>query len=429
MIETKERNMKIAHSNPDGRTKGTGRRGPAGGAALCVLVSLILVHSAVGVDVDRHLTPDNPFREIKVINKFGEWPAKEGEPYYSSKVGTWFTVWWTEEGAKTFDHWTKEDWTRVKPVDYGYYSSGDEHYLTHVLLRLKAIGIDFIALDDTNGHWNDYGLIARNMEAVYRGADRLGEDAPQVTIATGRPLREGDYREQRRELNAYYEKFVKKHPDAFFNWRGKPLVIMYLAGQSGQRMRDRRFTLRYGTGLATWQHRARDTDIFRTTGNWAWVFDLQNPGSEVMGAQPGYNKAHQGAPIDPVPRMIGGHYINQWLEAIKQNPEVIIIPSYNDHAEETGWEATVPLRPAIPEAAQDTIGEDPYLYEKITEAYLALRYGFIEGFYYREEGSNDLYRYLNGALTESEPPNPLQEPVIIVPAGYFEWHAARRTGR
>jgi hypothetical protein len=386
---------------------------------------LTLVGRAAMVDVDNYITPDNPYKDVKIIDKFGTWPEKKGEPYYSSQVGTWFTVWWTAKGARTFDHWTQKRWTRVKPVDYGYYSSGDEDYLTHVLLRMKYIGIDFIALDDTNGHWNDFGLIAENMAACYRVADRLGEHSPKVAICTGRPLREGDIEKQRRELDAYYTKFVQKHPNAYYNWKGKPLAIMYLAGVAGQRMDDDRFTLRYGTGLATWQNRTKKTEVFKTQGNWAWVFNLQNPGSEVMGAQPGYNKAHQGVNIMPVERKSGAHYIGQWLAAIKQNPEVILVPSYNDHAEETGWEATIPLRPAIATAAQDVPGEDPYLYEKITEGYLALRYGFIEGFHYRVENSQKVFACKNGKLEETKAPDPLKEPVIVLPKGYLDWIKSR----
>ena len=161
--------------------------------------------------------------------------------------------------------------------------------------------------------------------------------------------------------------------------------------------------------------------MFKTQGNWAWVFDLQNPGSEVMGAQPGYNKAHQGSSMKFVERRSGAHYIEQWLAAIKQNPECIIIPSYNDHAEETGWEATVPVRPAIASAAQDVPGEDPYIYEKINEGYLALRYGFIEGFYYRVENSEQVFVYKNGTLEKTEAPNPIKEPVIVLPEGYLNW--------
>lgn len=376
---------------------------------------------AESVDLDKYITPDNPYKDVKVIDKFGTWPEKKGEPYYSSQVGTWFTVWWTAKGEKTFDHWTRKDWTRVRPVDYGYYSSGDENYLASVLIRLNYIGIDFIALDDTNGHWNDHGLIAENMASVFNMADRLGAMAPKVAVCSGGPLREGDIEEQRRELDAYYDEYVKKHPDAYYNWKGKPLAVMYLAGSAGKRIEDDRFTIRYGTGLATWQNRTKNTEVFKTQGNWAWVFDLQNPGSEVMGAQPGYNKAHQGSSMKFVERRSGAHYIEQWLAAIKQNPECIIIPSYNDHAEETGWEATVPVRPAIASAAQDVPGEDPYIYEKITEGYLALRYGFIEGFYYRVENSEQVFVYKNGTLEKTEAPNPIKEPVIVLPEGYLNW--------
>jgi len=421
MSGIKEYKEQKGFSNPERLPRGMKRMNAKRTMGLSTFVSLTLVSCALAFDVSKYITADNPYKDVPVVDKFGKWPEKQGEPYYASQVGTWFTVWWTAEGAKTFDHWTQENWTRVKPVDYGYYSSGDEHYLTHVLLRMKALGIDFIALDDTNGHWNDFGLIAENMASVFNVADRLGAMAPKVAVCSGGPLRDGDMQEQRRELDAYYEKFVQKHPDAFFNWKGKPLVVMYLAGAAGRRIEDDRFTIRYGTGLATWQNLTRDTDVFKTQGNWAWVFDLQNPGSEVMGAQPGYNKAHQGSSMKFVERKSGAHYIDQWLAAIKQNPEVILIPSYNDHAEETGWEATVPLRPAPPHAGQDVPGEDPYLYEKITEGYLALRYGFIEGFHYRAENSNQVKVFEKGRLKNVAAPNPLKEPVIILPKDYLEW--------
>ena len=115
---------------------------------MCLVIASLLtsVGCAASVDVGKYITSDNPYKDVKIIDKFGKWPEQKGEPYYSSQVGTWYTVWWTAKGARTFDHWTAKDWTRVKPVDYGYYSSGDEDYLTHVLLRLKYIGIDFIGI-------------------------------------------------------------------------------------------------------------------------------------------------------------------------------------------------------------------------------------------------------------------------------------------
>ncbi|NLN03801.1 MAG: hypothetical protein GX166_03125, partial [Clostridiaceae bacterium] len=138
------------------------------------------------------IKPDNKYANVPVYDKFGQWPLKDGEEYYSSKVGTWFTVWWTDESQPTHDHWFAEGWTRLKPVDYGYYSSGDEDYLTSVLSRLKYIGIDYLVLDDTNGHWNDFGLIAKNIDQVFKVAHELGEFSPQIAIATGGPLRDGN---------------------------------------------------------------------------------------------------------------------------------------------------------------------------------------------------------------------------------------------
>ncbi|HOA30812.1 MAG TPA: hypothetical protein PKM70_02675 [Clostridia bacterium] len=371
------------------------------------------------------IKPDNKYVDVPAYDKFGQWPYKDGEEYYSSKVGTWFTVWWTDESKPTHDHWFAEGWTRLKPVDYGYYSSGDEDYLTSVLSRLKYIGVDYLMIDDTNGHWNDFGLIAKNIEQVFKVANELGENSPQIAIATGGPLRDGNTKIQEKELDVYW-KLHNDHPGTFFQYKGKPFLIMYIAGEVNKRHSDDRFTIRHGTGFISWQKKAQDQSIFQTEGNWGWVFDIQNEGSEVIGVQPGYNKAHQGIEIQTIYRENGKHYIQSWLNAIKQNPEMIIIPSYNDHAEETGWEATVPIRPPSNENCdQGTEGEDPYLYEKITEAYLALRYGFIDGFMYREENSKETYLFKNNKLAKVEPKE--TDLVIIIPDGYFEWESNKNT--
>ena len=371
------------------------------------------------------IKPDNKYADVPVYDKFGQWPHKSGEEYYSSKIGTWFTVWWTEPEAATHDHWFAEGWTRLKPVDYGYYSSGDEDYLTSAFSRLKYIGIDFLVLDDTNGHWNDFGLIARNIDKVFEVAHNLGEHSPKIAIATGGPLRDGNERAQENELKVYW-RLHENHPDTFFQYKGKPFLIMYIAGEVNKRYEDDRFTIRHGTGFISWQEKAQDQSIFKTEGNWGWVFDKQNIGSEVMGVQAGYNKAHQGTKIQSIHRENGKHFIELWLNAIKQNPEVIIIPSYNDHAEETGWEATEPIRePGTENCDQGTPGADPYLYEKITEAYLALRYGYIDGFMYREESSNKTFLFKDNKLTKVEPKE--TDLVIIIPDGYMEWESNKNT--
>ena len=73
-------------------------------------------------------------------------------------------------------------------------------------------------------------------------------------------------------------------------------------------------------------------------------------------------------------------------------------------------------------------GEDPYLYEKITEGYLALRYGFIESFHYRVEGSDQVFVFEAGELEKADARNPLIDPVIVLPDDYLKWYRSRSSG-
>lgn len=361
------------------------------------------------------------FKDIKIYDKFGKWPLKTGKEYYSSEVGTWFTIWWdvTTSAVGQF-HWFEE--CRLKPVDYGYYSGANQKYLTSVFARMEYIGIDFLLLDDTNGHWNDNGIIARNMNLCFKVAEKLNGFSPKIAIATGAPLREGDTAQQQKEFDEYY-KLYEKYPQYFYKYQGKPLLVNYIAGVANARYSDSRFTTRYGTGLISWQNRASDQTIWKTQGNWGWVFDMQNKGSEIMGVQPGYNKP--GMESSVVKRKGGQHYIEQWLAAIKANPKVIMIPSYNDHCEETGWEATTPVEKAGAGLDEVPAGEDPYLYEKITEAYMALRYGYIDGFFYKVEGTSQVYKYTGGSLQKVSASAAGKNPIILLPTGYIEWEQSR----
>ncbi len=380
------------------------------------------------------ITENNAFVDVPVFDKFGTWPQKSGDQYYSSDVGTWYTIWWQKEGDPNFVRWYLEDWTRLKPVDYGYYNSGDPDYLTSVLVRMKYIGIDFLVLDDSNspkggGYYVD---IATNLSMVFKTANSLSGYTPKIAIATGGAFRDyNDKVQQQKDFDRYY-KLIEKAPEVAYMYEGKPLLIMYMAGNLNAQYQDNqnRFTQRYGTGFISLQKNSIYESLYKTQGNWGWVWDMQNPDSEIMGVQPGYNKAHQGVYYQTFPRDNGVRYTQMWLEAIKTNPKVIMIPSYNDHAEETGWEATTPIRPAISSAAQDVPGEDPYVYEKITEAYLALRYGYIEGFFYQVENTKQVYQCVDGYLekVKASAAEDAGEPVILLPKGYIEWELNRDRG-
>ena len=378
------------------------------------------------------LSADNKYADVPIYDKFGAWPQKSGDEYYDSQVGTWYTIWWFEEGHSSYIRWYGDDWTRLKPVDYGYYCSGNKDYLQSVLARMKYIDIDFLLLDDTNNPQGSYYLdIAQNLQLVYKVAQEdMNGYTPKIAIATGGAIRDyNDQKQQQRDFDRYY-KIYEKRSDVFYHYEGKPLLVMYMAGSPDVRYTDNqnRFTQRYGTGFISWQERGKAQEIWKTQGNWGWVWDIQNKGSEIMGVQPGYNKAHQGIDIDYFARDNGERYIQMWLEAIKENPKVIMIPSYNDHAEETGWEATVPIRKGAEGSAPDVEGEDPYVYEKITEAYLALRYGYIEGFFYKVEGTTQVYQCVDGSLDKVSSDAPGKEPVILLPKGYITWELNRNRG-
>lgn len=377
------------------------------------------------------ITSDNKYTDVPIYDKFGAWPQKTGDEYYSSEVGCWYTLWWQAKGHASYDLWYRSDWTRLKPVDYGYYCSGDSDYLTSVLARMKYIDIDFMLLDDTNspetGYFSD---IANNLYQVYKTANKMNGFTPKLAIATGGAIRDfNNAQQQQDDFDRYYGVLYKRYTELYYHYEGKPLLLMYVANKPDVRYQDdkNRFTQRYGTGFISWQNLTQDTELYTTQGNWGWVWDMQNEGTEVIGVQPGYNKGHQGPYFKPFPRDNGVRYTQMWLDAIKKNPKFILIASYNDHAEETGWEATVPIRKPISTAAQDVEGEDPYVYEKITEAYMALRYGYIEGFFYKVEGTKQLYQCVNGYLTKvkASAAETAGEPVILLPEGYIEWELNR----
>ena len=66
---------------------------------------------------------------------------------------------------------------------------------------------------------------------------------------------------------------------------------------------------------------------------------------------------------------------------------MIVIASWNDHAEETGIEA-VNLSENI--AGREAEKKNPYLYEQMTEGYLALKTGYVKGYYYKAESANNI---------------------------------------
>jgi len=329
---------------------------------------------------------------------------------FTSQVGIWYTVWWDDQPP--FDsHWT--DWTRYRPLR-GDYDSGDAATIQAHMQWMKQAGIDFVIIDDTNGHGNDNGNIAAHIDQVFDVVEAMpAGTAPKLAVAIGAAqFVNNDAAAHQAEADLIYSSYAQR--PSYYQWKGKPLLIDYTTSSWFYKWDDSRFSVRYATGKVS-----EGKPVAPETGLWGWVFDESFPTQEVMGVMPGWDTAHLGRGTTPIPRDDGELYTSQWLEALRCNPDAVIIASFNDLAEETSIEAAAPRNAATPPYV-DAYGDPaPDWYEKLTEGYAGLKNGYREGFYYQEEQSNQLYRYTAGQLQKvSALPHAL--PVIVVPKGFIK---------
>ncbi len=349
--------------------------------------------------------------------------AKKSPQYYESKIGLWYTVWWdSEERDPVYynHHWVKE--TRVKPLKHGYYATDDPQKLQDDFRFFRRIGIDYLILDDTNDHYNDGGNIASHIEACFTMAHELGQNAPKLCFAGGRPLIGGNIDRMQAELDIF-SGYAENYPDNTFFWEGKPLFVNFNIPENyGYQDKQNRFTMRPAAGHVSEGLPYRERFNLDQTGMYGWVFNVQYDTSEIYGITPGFSRSHNdlGTTVPPTSRENGERYRREWLNAVKRKPEMIVISSWNDHAEETGIEA-VELREPIPGRGE----EDVFFYEKITEGYLALKTGYLENWYYRAESDPQIFQFRDGGLHKVARPNE-KEIVIIVPDDYFDWAGVPR---
>lgn len=339
--------------------------------------------------------------------------------YYSSAIGMWYNVFYDSKKKDPFffeHHWIKE--TRSKPVEDGYYAADDPDKLYKDFSYFKKIGIDYLILDDTNNHFADNGNIAEHIDACFKAAKDLGDRAPKICFAGGRPLIDGDEPRMQEEMNIFYD-YYERYPQNTFIWKGKPLFVNFnyefnYCWQDGKE----RFTMRPAAG-GTFEgaHVAHKRNLDKT-GMYGWIFNYQYPSSEVYGVTPGFSRSHNdlGTILPAIPRKKGARYQREWLNAVRRKPEMIVISSWNDHSEETGIEA-VHLLEAV--EGRDSEEKNPFYYQQITEGYLALKTGLIDGFYYRPADEMAAYRYQDGRLIRFDAGE--WDPVIVLPEDYLDY--------
>lgn len=358
-------------------------------------------------------------------------PARQ---YYTADVGIWYNIFMQSEAdnpAMYEHHWGKE--SRSIPVEDGRYSSANVKKIEKDFKYFTKIGIDYVVLDDTNGHGNDGGYIAKAADNCFVTADKLGTLAPKLCFAGGGPLLSNDPVAMQNEMDLFYAYYENEsYRDNYFVWKGKPLFVHFTIPKNyGYQETGKRFTMRPAAGHTSEGISSTQKYGLDKIGMFGWVFDVQYEQSEVYGVWPGWSRDHNnnlGAPGTPPPeksREEGLRYQKVWLAAVKRKPETIVIASWNDHNEENGIEAVT-----LTEQASGRTYEhlNPYYYQQMTEGYLALKTGYLENFYYQSEDSNVVYQYKNKKLNKVSGTLPRMTAVIMVPSDYFQWAGVARVG-
>ena len=309
-------------------------------------------------------------------------------------------------------HW--RDWSRYTPLA-GYYQSGQGAAFAAHLKTFIEMRLDFLLLDHTNGVHNDGGNMASNGDSIVAALDDATGTVRQA-VAIGAPLwmqKPPDLIGQQAEDDFIFTHHANIHISQFI-LGSLPFLVVYTAPGAGDNWTDSRFTIGMATGTAS-----EASPIMKSRGVYGWVFDEPTiTDKRVMGVMPGWSTAHLGRNTRPIGREGGSLFQREWLRAIHENPDVIMINSWNDFAEETAIEPAT-RGSAGAELWADSYGtECPGFYADMAREYSLLRWGLETGSYVREESNARVYIVSATGLTYT-PAMPHCHPVLFVPDGYL----------
>jgi hypothetical protein len=141
----------------------------------------------------------------------------------SIKIGTWYELYWqTPDSTWPGQHWAL--WTRYIPVG-GYYSSGDPSVVEPQFAQIKAAGIDYVLLDDTNGIWNDNGEIEKNAKSIFDTDDQLPTDQRVPLAFVLGTWGYSTAAELQAEADHVWNTYASR--PSYLLWKGKPLLVDY----------------------------------------------------------------------------------------------------------------------------------------------------------------------------------------------------------
>ncbi len=275
---------------------------------------------------------------------------------FTAADGSWRTLrwdYWKPNRQNTWEAWNIEYVPRTLGA-WRQYDSAEEPVIDEHLTQIAGTGIDFLLLDETNTLHVDGDYIFQRALAICRriAARRAaGIASPRFAVGVGQIQYTHDPAAIESEASEVWDRFVMSSdcggPDNYAHLHASPLLVVYseLADRrgwetwGGDKSSSGRFTLRWmqgvlgpttvaGCGHADGVVPPSDYGLYYGWG----TLDGAMTNSATMVAMPGWWNHWSCF----TPRDAGGFYqANGWDRILAAAPEVAVINSYNEYAEET----------------------------------------------------------------------------------------------
>lgn len=295
------------------------------------------------------------------VGKFGKTDPSE------RMVGIAYTTW-----HQPTQRWGDGTWDL--PL-IGKYTSDDRSVIRRHGEMLAEADVDFVFVDwsnDTNYH---PGIPHENsvFQLIEEGTTMLFEEwskipgAPKICIFVG-PGHSGmktvENGEHQQKVDQVYNDYVKKFPDMYFNYEGKPLLICYGATPTQYTATpqkvwdDDRFTVRWMTGYVGQQPELFNKETLESGCYWSWeergaqTFTVWNGKVEAVTCVAATRAQYTEDDENYIPeegRKNGATFKKQFQRAIDLGAKFAILVSWNEWVlgEQYSAEISKDLEPSV----------------------------------------------------------------------------------
>lgn len=240
------------------------------------------------------------------------------------KVGAFYYLWYgNPNGGYGSSHWSDNPFNAVVfTPKLGFYRSGDQSVIDQHIDWAKAAGIDFFLAS----WWSNEAFITTNLSLLLARCAAKGGLKAAVMVEGHNG---NDTAGWQADANYIYNNWASH--SAYFQYEGKPLLVLYPQDQKKGTYTDARFTIRWmvagGESSPDW-------------GYW-WDPPKQWGNGEQSSVIPGFDNrglARSGArPSDYKYRSLST-YEEYWRIVKGYGPEIALICSFNEWMEGTAIE-------------------------------------------------------------------------------------------